>query len=198
MREPRLIFGVFALSLASTGCLRQKTQARVFTPPPPVVRPAPPADADAPLKLPDAPQLEVDRATTQPPPMPDEIDLTGEIPDAPRRVSRRPTPPVAAPRPAQQVPVPVEPQATPRLAQMFTPEELRENTRSLEESLERVNKALATVEGKNLSVEQREVANRIRTFRLQAEQAREKDLLTAVSLARRADLLAKDLLEHLP
>jgi len=32
----------------------------------------------------------------------------------------------------------------------------------------------------------------------QAEQTREQDLVTAVNLARRADLLAKDLLERLP
>ena len=81
---------------------------------------------------------------------------------------------------------------------MFTPEELRDNTRTLEESLDRVNRALAIVEGKNLTADQKEIAERIRTFRKQAEQAREQDLLTAVSLARRADLLAKDLLERLP
>ena len=81
---------------------------------------------------------------------------------------------------------------------MFTPDEVREKTRTLEESLDRVNHALAVVERKNLTPEQRDTAERIRTFRKQAEQAREQDLLTAVSLARRADLLAKDLLEHLP
>jgi hypothetical protein len=61
-----------------------------------------------------------------------------------------------------------------------------------------VNRALVIVEAKNLTPEQKEMAERIRTFRKQAEQAREQDLLTAVSLARRADLLAKDLLERLP
>ena len=81
---------------------------------------------------------------------------------------------------------------------MFTPEEYRTNTRALEESLERVNRALAIVEGKALTADQREIAERIKTFRKQAEQAREEDLLTAVSLAKRADLLAKDLLERLP
>jgi len=81
---------------------------------------------------------------------------------------------------------------------MFTPEELRDNTRTLEESLDRVNRALAIVEGKNLTADQKETAERIRTFRKQAEQAREQGLLTAVSLAKRADLLAKDLLERLP
>jgi len=64
--------------------------------------------------------------------------------------------------------------------------------------LDRVARELAIVEGKNLTADQKETAERIRTFRKQAEQAREQDLLTAVSLARRADLLAKDLLERLP
>jgi hypothetical protein len=51
---------------------------------------------------------------------------------------------------------------------------------------------------KPLTREQIDIRNRIRTFQKQAEQAREQDLVTAVSLARRADLLAKDLLERLP
>ena len=62
----------------------------------------------------------------------------------------------------------------------------------------RVKKALNNLAGKKLNPEQTEVVNRIRTFQVQAEQAREQDLVTAVSLARRADLLAKDLLGRLP
>jgi len=81
---------------------------------------------------------------------------------------------------------------------MFTPEELRDKNRTLDETLERVNQQLAKIEGKNLTADQKETVLRIRTFRKQAEQAREQDLPTAVSLARRADLLAKDLLERLP
>jgi hypothetical protein len=192
MRKPRVIFGIFALSLASTSCLRQKTQARVFTPPP---ARAWPVVADTTPELPEAPQIASDSASMAPPQLPPMTDLSPEIPEAPKRVERRPTPPpVTAPRPAPAGPVtPV----TPRLAQMFTPEEFRENTRTLDESLNRVNRILAIVDGKNLSPAQKEIADRIRTFRKQAEQAREQDLLTAVSLARRADLLAKDLLDHL-
>jgi len=71
--------------------------------------------------------------------------------------------------------------------------------RTLDETMERVNRNLAILEGKNLTPEQKEEVERIRTYKKQAEQAREQDLLlTAVSLARRADLLAKDLLERLP
>jgi hypothetical protein len=139
----------------------------------------------------------VDAASIVPPGLLDMPEITIELPDAPKRAARRPTV-VAPPKPVVTGPVTPESPAPPKLAQMFTPEELRANTRALEESLERVNRALAIVEGKNLTAEQKEIAERIRTFRKQAEQAREQDLLTAVSLARRADLLAKDLLERLP
>jgi len=74
----------------------------------------------------------------------------------------------------------------------------RDNNRTLDDSLERVSRNLASIEGKNLTTEQKETLERIRTFKKQAEQVREQDLMTAVILARRADLLAKDLLEHLP
>jgi len=191
MRKPREILGILLLSLASTSCWWHKTQARAFTPPP--VRPSPPAPADA--TLPEPPPVAVDAASIVPPGLLDMQEITIELPDAPKRAVRRPTV-VAPPKPV--VTVAPESPAPPRLAQMFTPEELRENTRALEESLDRVNRALAIVEGKNLTTEQKEIAERIRTFRKQAEQAREQDLLTAVSLARRADLLAKDLLERLP
>jgi hypothetical protein len=152
---------------------------------------------DATPKLPEAPQIAADAASIIPPQLPGLTPETmPEVPDAPKPVARRPIAPVIPVKPPTAAPQ--EAPIAPRLAQMYTPEEFRENTRALEESLGRVNRALAIVEGKNLTAEQKEVAERIRTFRKQAEQAREQDLLTAVSLARRADLLAKDLLERLP
>jgi uracil phosphoribosyltransferase len=95
--------------------------------------------------------------------------------------------------------VPVEPApAAPRLSQIFTAEQLREYNRTLEDSLDRVRKVLGTVASKNLNSEQTQVVQRIQTFQKQAEQAREQDLVTAVNLARRADLLAQDLIKRLP
>jgi hypothetical protein len=197
MRKSRMIYGVFALSLASTSCLRQqRTQARAFTPPAPRTWPAVPDTVPA---LAGAPQIAADQTSTQPPPLPGMTPETmPEVPEAPKRVARRPVPSVI---PANKPPTatPAElPVTAPRLAQMLTPEELRENTRTLLDTLTRVNRALAIVEGKNLTADQKEIAERVRTYRKQAEQAREQDLLTAVNLARRADLLAKDLLERLP
>src|SRR5271170_6565314 len=60
MRKTRMIFGIFALSLASTSCLRQKTQPRAFTPPPPRAWPTVP---DTVPQLPDAAQIARDRTT---------------------------------------------------------------------------------------------------------------------------------------
>jgi hypothetical protein len=197
MRKTQLILGTLALSLASTSCWRQRAQARVFIPPAP--RPQATVPDTQPV-LPAPPRIEADLASIAPPGLLELApDIAGEMPDAPKRVARRPVPVVAPPKPAlPQGPAAPEPVAPPKLAQMFTPEELRANTRALDESLERVNRALAIVEGKNLTPDQKEMAERIRTFRKQAEQAREQDLLTAVSLARRADLLAKDLIGRLP
>ncbi len=193
-----MIYGVFALSLATTSCLRQqqKAQARPFTPPPPRTWPAVP---DTTPKLPNAPQIEADSASIVPPQLPEMTpDTMPEPPDAPKRVARRPAAPILQPKPPATGTAAPESPPPPQLAQIYTPEEQRENKRIVDESLDRVNRNVASIEGRNLTAEQKETLERIRTFKKQAEQAREQDLLTAVSLARRADLLAKDLLEHLP
>ena len=86
-----MIYGIFALSLASTSCLRQKTQARAFTPPPPREWPA---VTDTVPKLPDAPQIAADEASVNPPQLPALTpDTMPEVPEAPKqRVARRPAP----------------------------------------------------------------------------------------------------------
>jgi len=105
------------------------------------------------------------------------------------------TPP---PKPATTAPQP-DPQPAPRLGQILSPEQVRESNRTLEESLDRVRKALAILVKKTLSPDQAEILNRIQVFQKQAEDARvERDLVKAVSLARRADVLAKDLQDHVP
>jgi len=83
--------------------------------------------------------------------------------------------------------------APPRLGPVFTADQRRDYTRTLEESLERVRRALVLLATRNLNAEQTEVREKIITFQRQAEQAREQDLVLAVNLAKRADLLAQDL-----
>jgi hypothetical protein len=94
--------------------------------------------------------------------------------------------------------VPAEVPPAPRLGQIFTAEQLRDYNRAVDESLDRVRRVLGTVAGRNLNPELSAMVSRIQTFQKQAEQAREQDLVTAVNLARRADLLAQDLVKRLP
>jgi hypothetical protein len=95
-------------------------------------------------------------------------------------------------------PAPPEVQPAPRLGQIFTAEQSREYNRAVDDSLDRVRKVLGRVAGRNLNPELTDIVSRIQTFQKQAEQAREQDLVTAVNLARRADLLAQDLVKRLP
>ncbi len=164
---------------------------RVFVPPPVAAKPT----------LPPEP------APTLPPPEESDAEASAELPAAPGSLPRLTPPPVAppkrpvaaAPKPATQPPATApDAAAPPKLGQIYTAAQAREYNRSIDESLERVRRALAAVSGKNLTPEQRQIAESIRTFQRQAETAREQDLVTALSLARRADLLARDLMVRLP
>jgi hypothetical protein len=183
-----------SLALCSTGCLFQKKpQARVFIPPPP--QPAKPINVTLPAVL-AAPEVEV-VATVNPvnEPMVIVPGITEFPPPPPPAATVRRPPPA---KPVVTPPAPVEPPATPRIAQIFTAEQLRENNKILDEMLDRVQRALDGVARKNLTAEQRNRVTQIRDFQTQAKQARVDDLVTAVSLAKHADGLAKDLLDSLP
>lgn len=64
--------------------------------------------------------------------------------------------------------------------------------------MEHVRRAIEILSAKNLNQAQIDDRNKITTFQKQAEQYRDQDLVSAVNLARRADLLAQDLLERVP
>ncbi len=87
--------------------------------------------------------------------------------------------------------------AAPKLGQMLKPEESREYNKRLDTTVDRVKAAVAAIQTKPLSDDQKEIVGRIRSFLAQAEQAREPDVISAVNLAERADLLSRDLLERL-
>lgn len=182
-----------AAGLSTSACLFQKPP-RAFIPPPVPARPAAsvrkpvpaiaaPPDNLASTDLPDLSQAVPAVAPDFPPPP--------KPPAAPRR-------PVVATAPKPAPPAPTETAPAPRIVQILTPEQTREYTRELDDSLERVRRALEVLSRKNLTPEQSADAERIRAFQQLARETREQDLVTAVSHARRADLLAKDLLERLP
>jgi hypothetical protein len=159
----------------------------------------PPVTAKAPAPIPPAPEI-------APPPevafepvvydLPRQTDPSARFPELPPpRPARAPVANIPKPQPAPSENPPV---AAPKLAQILTPEESRRNTQELDQYTESVKRALTKLAGKNLTADQKDIAERVQTYLKQAEQAREQDLVTAVNLARRADLLAKDLLERLP
>jgi hypothetical protein len=74
---------------------------------------------------------------------------------------------------------------------------LNDNTRAYNDSMARVERALTDLARKNLTVADRDTVDQIRSFETQAKQARDQDLVTAVNLAKRADVLANDLLGRL-
>ena len=183
---------VLCEAVGSSSCFfSAKKPPRAFIPPPvqtPVIARTPPPE------LPPAPELAALPGPDVFLPLPGGLRLP---PPPPAPVQRR-NPVANAPKPGAQDPPVAEPAPAPRLGQIFPPDKLQEYNRELKESLDRVDGALVRLERKKLNSRQREDVERIRTFRKQAEQAREQDLVTAVSLARRADVLAKDLLERLP
>jgi hypothetical protein len=186
---------ILALSLGATSCwIRKPATPRVFVPPPLAAKPT---VATTLPEIPPAPEIDVQPESAPPEGVPAATMPTAEPPPPP---PRRTPPPVRATAPPPPPPVipPDPPQPAPRLGQIFTAEQLRENNRALEESLDYVRKVLVSVAGRNLNPELTQMVSRIQTFQKQAEQAREQDLVTAVNLARRADLLAHDLVKRLP
>jgi len=182
-----------ATTLSTAGCLVQK-KPRAYVPPP--VRPAPVAakqPPQPPLILDPVPEVEtasIELPQTRP------ADAPTLPPPVPQPAPVRPRPPVAqAPKPT---PPPDALPTLPRITQILTAQQRRDLTRQLDEDLNYVAEALNKAGKKNLTAEQRSLAEQIKTFQKQAVQAREEDLVTAVSYAKRADLLAKDLLGRLP
>ena len=188
----RLFPLLLVLSLGSTSCLFRKPP-RAFVPPP---APPRPVIVAAPPEVPAAPEIDSQATATLSPELPSIMPTAPPPPPAapPRRPATATAPRTTPPSPVPQPETP----PLPRLGQIFTAVQLREYNQALDQSLEEVRRVLTIAAGKNLNAAQTEIVNRIRTFQKQAEQAREQDLVTAVNLARRADLLARDLLDRLP
>ncbi len=141
-------------------------------------------------------------AQTPPPALEAQSPPEPEPPPPPRRAkrTRRARQPAVAEEQTASAPpaetVPPAPQ--PRLGEILSPEELREHVESFDRSLRETRGMLAQIIKYRLTAEQAQTAARIQTFLRQAEETRRPDLVAAVNLARRAELLAKDLLSQLP
>jgi hypothetical protein len=185
-----------ALSLGLTGCWFKKKKPVVPTPPPPVAaKPEPvkvtPKRPDP--VIPDPPKVE--------PPPPSQVTLPAPEPQLPQPPRRRRPARKSAPVPLgtpQLQPAPPPSAPAPQLGEILTPERRREYEAAYAQSLARARAALARAAGRTLDAAQRETAERIQTFIAQAEEAKARDLATAMQLIRRADVLGQDLLNGLP
>jgi hypothetical protein len=181
-----------ATTLSTEGCLFQK-KPRAYVPPP--VRPPAPVALD-PLPL-LGPPPDVEVALVELPES--EPSSPALLPPPPKQPAPpRPRTPAVAAAPKPTPPPPDAPPTLPRITQMLTTQQIGDYTRQLDEALNYVSEALKTAGKKNLTAEQKDTVEKITAFQKQAVQAREEDLVTAVNYARRADLLAKDLLARLP
>lgn len=167
----------FALALtlmaATTGCswFGRKPKAPPTPPAPaPVVTPEP--QPPQPQAQPDPPQPEPQPPAPQPAPVPQ--------PQQPQPPKPKPQSP--APRPAP-----------PAFGQILTPRQQQDLLKSYQQSTAAARNVLNRIQGRALSRDQAETANRIRSFLLQAQEAQAKDPSTAAQLAHRAEVLARDL-----
>ena len=113
---------------------------------------------------------------------------------------RRPTPSrrrVAAPAPPPAVIAPPPPPPAPSLGEILTPRQQAEYRRSWQQSSGLARQALTKLTGRALTPDQSDNASRIRSFLTQADDAATKDPASAAQLARRAELLARDLIDTL-
>lgn len=126
--------------------------------------------------------------TPPPPPVPASAPAASQ-PAPPAPVVPPPKPkPEPAQAPAQPPPPP------PAFGQILTPQQQTELRRSYQQSAQFARQTLSQLSSRALSQDQADTANRVRSFLSQADEAQSKDPSVAAQLARRAELLARDLL----
>jgi len=166
------IFALLTLvALASIGCKRSARAPK--TPAAPTPTPTPTPAAVVPQQRP-----------VSPPHQPKLGPVQGPAPPPPAQPSATPPSPTPTPPP-------------PAFGQILTSQQQAEFRRSYQQSAQSARQALSQVSGRPLTRDQADTANRIRSFLSQADEAQPRDPAAAAQLARRAELLARDLLSSL-
>jgi hypothetical protein len=181
-----------ALSGMLGGCsLRKKPVPPAPPPLPPAIQPAPPEPVQPPGIEPRAgslPEAEAPGTTEAAlPPAP-------ESPAPTKRPPQRPAP--ARPAPVE-VEAPKAPEPAPQLGEVLTVDRRAELARDFQTAAGEARQDLARLSGLRLSSAQAQSAARIRAFLTQAEGLVETDPRSAAELARRAALLARDLVKSI-
>jgi len=176
------IFALLAvMALSAGGCNRSRRTTAPAPPPAPVPASAPAASEPAPP------------SPVVPPPKPKPEPSQEKAPLAPQ-----PPSPAQVAHPPKPKPVPAQPPAPPpAFGQILTPQQQTELRRSYQQSAQFARQTLSQLSGRALSQDQADTANRVRSFLSQADEAQSKDPSVAAQLARRAELLARDLLNSI-
>ena len=197
---------VLVLSIAMSGCWfgRKKPQAPSVPPAPaPVSTPAPvskpvetppetPAakPAEAPVETPAVkPETPLETPPTKPVAKPVARKPVKKTPPAPVAATVPAAPAAPAPAPAVVTP------PVPQLGVLLTPEQRNRYETEYSRDMASAMDGLIHVLEYSSSPAQRESMARIRSFMRQAEDAHGRDLATAAQLARRAAVLAQDLVQ---
>ncbi len=198
---------LLALALASAGCwpFASSRSAEVPVPHAPAPAPKPPenrpakapaAEENGAAELPAPPNVEPEVQPAPQVPALGTADSEVPPPPKPSRAPRRPAAPASPPEAEAPPAEPAEPPDNlPRLTQFLSEQERWEYNREIDTLLGQIHQTMDALGQRPLSQEQMEVLDRVRTFVRQASEARKVDLVTARSLARRAMLLAQDLVK---
>ena len=103
----------------------------------------------------------------------------------------------AAATPPQQPAAQAAQSAVPQLTQVLTDDQQRDFKAHIHDSLDSANRNLGSIGNRQLSTQQETMRNQVLSFIKEAQEAIKTDLVTARSLAERADLLSRDLVKNL-
>jgi len=105
--------------------------------------------------------------------------------------------PATATPPTTQASTPAPKETVPQLGQVLGEPQRRDYETQIHDALESANRNLNAIGNRSLSTQQQTMKNQVQSFITQALETSKTDLVAARSLADRANLLSKDLLDSL-
>jgi hypothetical protein len=186
----RLLASFVLLLLGESSC--QKRQVAVPVPPPPTANSPASQDATPAATSSTTPSS----GTTTPEQDPGTYQVNKPPPQsgpAAKKPARSATPVAPSPTPAALAPASVAPAPVPKLGDILTPDEQKQYSASIDQSLARAQASLNSIGARPLTNNQQGQMEQIRKFMQQAQSSRASDLAGAKSLAERAEVLARDL-----
>jgi hypothetical protein len=195
------ILAVVALAVSLSGCIFQrKSNAARLPPPAPKPAAAAPAKPEGPLSLPQTtvklpPPQPLDPAAleVEPPPLVEPQEATLPV-KPPRRNPPAAGTAVKPPETAAPAPQPATPEERPRLQEIISAEERKRLLEEIGNRKREINEVVDSAARRNLSQQDRDRIDRIRSFVELSDQAAGRgDMRQADALSERALLLAREL-----